>query len=296
MTDCYEIVHYRAAFKPQVVELQRYLWSSDLALNGQYLDWKYGQNPYMENPLIVLALHQGVVVAMRGLYGAQWHEGKSGAGFLCPCAGDVVIAPEHRNRGLFTRISSEAVQEAARRGYRYLFNLSAGAVTYWSCLATGWRPLSVLPMLTSGRHTDLGAGDPFESLDFNAATTPPGTGPPITLEAHPRPEAMSRLVERTESDPRLQHVRNREFFAWRFSNPLSRYRFLTWGDGELDGYLTLQSSVNHSKQWLSLIDWAATRPQVFTGLLRRLLEWCRPAEVRVWSETLNASARMRAAA
>ena len=55
----YEIVKYCPEFKKQVVQLQTYLWSSDVALNAAYLEWKYEHNPYMKAPFIHLAVSEG---------------------------------------------------------------------------------------------------------------------------------------------------------------------------------------------------------------------------------------------
>ena len=36
---------------------------------------------------------------------------------------------------------------------------------------------------------------------------------------------MAELVERS-GDTRIRHVRDSQYFQWRFQNPLSRYRYL----------------------------------------------------------------------
>ena len=57
----YEIRKYTPDCRDQIVELQRGLWSGDTALNSAHLRWKYEQNPYLEHPLIYMALHEGRV-------------------------------------------------------------------------------------------------------------------------------------------------------------------------------------------------------------------------------------------
>jgi len=68
----YEILKYRPEFKEHLLELQTHLWSPDLALNRAYFEWKYDHNPYINPPLIYIALYNGQVVGMRGLMGAAW--------------------------------------------------------------------------------------------------------------------------------------------------------------------------------------------------------------------------------
>src|SRR3712207_6320470 len=120
-----EIVRYRPEHKAAVVELQTHHWGSDRALNAAYLEWKYERNPYLPGGLIHLALSDGRVVGMRGLYGARWEAGSPWEACLAPCAADLVIAPRHRNRGLAARIMQAAAADLAAGGLPYALNLSA---------------------------------------------------------------------------------------------------------------------------------------------------------------------------
>ncbi|HKZ41902.1 MAG TPA: hypothetical protein VJ044_13135, partial [Candidatus Hodarchaeales archaeon] len=56
MDSKYTMANYQPEFKKQVVELQKHLWSPSAALNAAYLEWKYERNPYLDTPLIYLAL------------------------------------------------------------------------------------------------------------------------------------------------------------------------------------------------------------------------------------------------
>ncbi len=141
----YEIVKYAPRFKRQVAELQGHLWGPNVALNLRYLEWKHEENPYVDEPLVYLAFHGGELVGMRSMFGARWEAGSRE--FLIPCAADLVIAPEHRDRGLFPRIMEATLEDLALRGYEYVFNMSAGTVTRLASLTMGWRGIgSVEPM------------------------------------------------------------------------------------------------------------------------------------------------------
>ena len=72
----HKIRKYTPADRLQIVRLQRHLWSRDLAVNSEHLRWKYEQNPYVARPLIYMAVHEGEVVGMRGVYGARWQVGE----------------------------------------------------------------------------------------------------------------------------------------------------------------------------------------------------------------------------
>jgi hypothetical protein len=55
---------------------------------------------------------------------------------------------------------------------------------------------------------------------------------------------MAELVARRPWDGRIRHLRDAEYFAWRFRDPLHDYRFLYWDDGGLRGYPVLQRYVS----------------------------------------------------
>jgi Acetyltransferase (GNAT) domain len=303
----YVIVKYGPEFKQQIVKLQTHLWSPDVALNTAYLEWKYERNPYMKTPFIHLALSAGQVVGMRGMYGAKWQIGCPAQTFLAPCAGDLVIAPAHRNRGLVAKIMEAAADDLADSGYPYVFNLSAGLATQLGSLTTGWRSVGPLEtaqfrsLRTRGREyashrrfgrrivhrllvAFLARKPPFYFLDSNSARGRREASSHVCVEQAPRPEAMAELVERIGSDGRLRQVRDQEYFAWRFRSPLSCYRFFFWGDTKLEGYLVLQTYPRG--KGVNIVDWEATNIRVRADLLQAAMQWGKFNELTSWTATL----------
>ena len=293
----YEIVKYHPEFRSQVVELQRHLWGPDVALNAAYLEWKHERNPYLETPLIYLALCGGQVVGMRGMYGAKWQIGYPCQTFLGLCGSDLVIAPDHRNRGLFRKILSAVLDDLANSSYTYVFGLSAGEITYLGSLAMGWRgigPLRTvqrkcaksLPSSASGEKRDL-----FYSLDRNGAGSGGEASPHVSVELTARPKAMAELIERIGGDGRMRHVRDQQYFAWRFQNPRAVYRFLFWEDARLEGYLVLRRWVYTDRVAVNIVDWEATNAQVRADLLQAAIRWGNFAHLTIWSATLPDEAK-----
>lgn len=300
----YEIIKYRPEFKEQIVELQTHLWSPDVSLNTAYFEWKYERNPYADVPLIYLALCAGKVVGMRGMCGAKWQVGDSGQTFLCPCAGDSVIFPGHRDRGLFAEITKTASNDLAHMNYDYVFSLSASPVTRLSSLTTGWRSAGNLQTMTWRSYhrivasrlrsyaTNLsffpqpGKRNPFHFLDKRAAKHQSKVSAHVSVEQTPRPEAMAKLVERTISDGRIRHVRDQEYFSWRFNNPLSRYRFLFWEELKLEGYLILQTRLNNNTSRVNIVDWEASNPRTRSELLQAALCLGSFDALSIWTATL----------
>lgn len=326
----YEIVKYSPEFESQIIELQtKYHWGPKVDLNAAYLKWKYDQNPYMKPPrLIYMALCNGQVVGMRGIYGAKWQIGNPPHILPVSCAGDLVIAAEHRNRGLLTKIMRAALDDMANSGYQYVFSLSSIPVTILSSLATGWRSISSLQMLRWRETRKKGISyrvhkyankippllslsnfvrrqgskismlssvekpDPFYSLDRNGERLLSKINPNVTVQQTPKPEEMAELVKRIASDGRIRHVRDQEYFSWRFRNPLSLYRFFFWGATKLEGYLILQKPIYSYYRGISIMDWEATSMQVRTDLLKAAICIGNFDSLSIWSATLPNGARM----
>lgn len=301
----YEILHYCPAFKPEILELQKYLWGSTTAAHAAYLKWKYDDNPYMENTVIAVALHKNKVVGMRGMMGAKWQVGDPSQTFICPCAADVVIHPDHRNRGLFKEMSLVTLQKLAEIGYLYAFNLSAGKITYMNCLSMGFRGIGSLEVVhrdkkqrTTLRNIGkfirkippiarMAGQTSFASLDKRSQQQKYKVRTNISCERIPRSEAMEKLISRIRKDGRIQHVRDKGYFSWRFQNPLSQYRFLYWGESQLEGYLVLQTSLNQNSGVVNIVDWEATSEQVRSDLLHAAIHWGNFEKLTTFQATLS---------
>jgi GNAT superfamily N-acetyltransferase len=312
----YEIVKYTPALRGQLLELQTHLWSREIDLNSAYFRWKYEENPYVREPLVHLALCDGQVVGMRGMCGARWQVGAPPEAFLAPYADDMVVAPEHRDHGLFTRLMRAALDELAGRGLDYVFNLSAGRVTSLGSLTMGWksaggvRPVGRLSRraLVRQRVRAFLAGKrllwrlastplllaecrrPFARLDRAADRLWKSSA--VSLSKDARPEAMADLVARLSLDRRIRHVRDATYFAWRFRNPLREYRFLYAGGDRLEGYIVLQSArgTHGHRARVNVVDWEATGGSTRAALLDAARRGAFD-ELVTWTASLDADTR-----
>jgi GNAT superfamily N-acetyltransferase len=304
----YEIVRYRPELKKQVVELHRHLIRFDQSLSAPYLEWKYERNPYLEQPLIYLGLSEGRVIGMRGMCGAVWQVGSPPESFLALCAGDFVIAPEHRNKELATRLMRAAFEDLAASGQEYVFSLSGGPVTVLASLATGWK--SVGSMKPVGRRSvrrrvrswmseqrflwryakkllSVRERQPFSGLDTAGGRRRGDVGPRVTFDRAPRCEAMAKLAGRLGHDGRFRHVRDGRYFSWRFQNPIRVYRFLYWEDVRLEGYLVLQRDLTRPNLTrTNIVDWEASDNRVRAELLEAAIAWGGFHELVTWAAAL----------
>ncbi len=270
----YELTKYTPDFRDQILTLQTHLWSLNLAVNSAYFRWKHEENPYLHEPLVYLALHKGRVVGMRGFFGAEWEIGDGGR-LTGPCGGDTCVLPDHRGRGLFRKINEFALDDLARLGFTWVFNLSAGAITYLGSLRQGWRCAG--PFATLRRLVAQTSPAP--------ATMAPTADPALSLSDAPRAGPMADLVDRLGHDGRVRHVRDRVFFEWRLRNPLSRYRYFYWGADELLGYLVLQRRLHKTRSYVGVADWEAIDDEIKLRLLAAAVA-STPDEITIWSASL----------
>jgi hypothetical protein len=312
MSADYEVFKYRPEHKARVAELQCDLWSSDPALNTAILEWKYERNPYLRAIPIYLAASRGQVVAMRGFYGSSWEGGLPRQEALVYCADDLVIAAEHRNRGLFTLMMKAALDDLGASGTGIALTLSGGLPTVLGSLTMGWksigqtRPVRLVSKRTRQIRRLRGyAGEVpvirrtlkwlpesqperFVRLDTAATPTAPSRGG-VWLAREPQTMAMADLVERLGTDGRIRHVRDQKYFTWRFANPMNEYRFLYAGRESLTGYLVLRRSVSDrfDMSAVHVSDWEGVNQEVKKDLLRAAIEWGRFSELMAWTTTMS---------
>jgi len=321
----YRCVKYRPELKGQILELQKYMWSSDAALNAAYLEWKYGNNPYLDTKIYVVLCDEQIV-GMLGAYGAKWQSGDSDPEFVVPCLGDLVFHPDHRQQGLLSKIVAFALDDLFNSGFMYIFDLSSGPDLILGMLMTGWRRAGFLQTshwsavqnkIPSGlrkyadrltfvsstyrllreninkicfRHSHK-QSPPFDAFDRNEVLR--NSIPNVAIEKAPRAAAMADLVERVGNYKCIRHLRDEQFYSWRFQNPLSQYRFLYWGDACLEGYLVLQVSgrINEGKAWANLVDWEVSRAQVWSDLFEAIASLGNFDSISIWSATLSKAIR-----
>ncbi len=306
----YEIVGYRPELKGQIARLQRHLWGGDEALNTAYFEWKYERNPYLPGPLVSLALSEGSLVGMRGMFGSFWEVGAGLERVVVPCGDDLVIAPDHRHRGLLGRILDATIAELAARGHPVTFSTSAGVVAMAASLGRGWRSAASVREVARGgsaatslawrlarrvrgwpgmRYLARAASQvrrpPFEHLDAAARRTADGGA--VWCTDAPPTDAMADLVRRLGYDGRIRHVRDARYLAWKLANPLHDYRVLLAGDGRLDGYLVLQAYRVTGAARVNVVDWEGSSPSVRRALLEAAIDWGRFAALGTWTMSLS---------
>ena len=289
-----EVIPYEPGLKEEVANLLTLLVSRDPAQALRYFAWQYEENPYFKDPILYLARADGRIVGMRGLVGAKWQAGSSGAAVVIPYPDDNIVAEDQRGSGIMTLIMRAMLADTLARGYGLLCSVTAGLVTNLASLAAGMKRVgAVEPVARSHQPGSLeprsSSAEAFQRLDRAGGGTGNGEGGAISVSHTPRPDAMAALVERLGHDGRMRHVRDAAWLAWRYRHPLREYRFL-WHEtaGVLDGYLVVSRHTDPlaPSPRADIVDWEAAEEAIAGILLDRVIEWGRFAELGCWAATL----------
>ncbi len=271
-----------------------------------YLDWAHDQNPYFKESLIYLALHENEVVGLRSAIGTCWETEDGLQQVMLPDIKNSSLAKEHRDGGLYKELSEFTIHDLTQRNYPCALNLSPNPPNYVvSVMTMGWKPLgSSETMSRIIPHHPVAAGramrfavragrklksvtkqNLFADLDRNIRHSKL----PLTVSDQSRPHEMEALIQEIGSNGKIRHIRNAEYFTWRFQNPFSRFRFLFWGDNEQEGYLVLHNMLGLKN--VAIVQWEGKNPEIRSGLLDAAITMGKFNDLEIWGASLSQSYR-----
>lgn len=142
---------------------------------------------------------------------------------------------------------------------------------------------TVMPAPALNSAAPLKAEALFAHLDRNFRLAKNRSKKRVFLDSSSRPEAMADLVRRIGSDGKIRHVKDREYFGWRFLDPRSVFRFLYWGRPKLEGYLVLEATGPFSQdRRIAISDWEATSVRVLDDLMETAIRLGEFEEMHTW--------------
>lgn len=214
-----------------------------------WLDWKYTANPFTETTAIVVAEYDEMIVGARPLFGIPIRRGSMDAVARQPS--DAMVHPDHRRRGVFTRMIEYTVNQCEKQNVDFLFTFpntrSGGAYR-----KLGWDVVGELtecfrvnrsgPIIAarSDVPTVPGVGRLVDGA-INVAALRKRFGRPRSADVVTRsisgvPVSKLNGLYRESIPDALHAPRTEKFLNWRFQNPDWEYRtFLGYHQGTLMG-------------------------------------------------------------
>lgn len=228
-SDGYRIRRGRRKDRADIVDLYRSVL--DPRCSSAWFDWKYEQNPHATDIPIFIATHDGELVGAGGFLPLEMHTGSEVVSAVQPC--DAAVAPNHRRNGLYTEILGTGLAHYASQEYAFAFDFP-NTYSKRAFEHHGWRPVgrrveyvrthrpSAILGHRYANHVDQlwkGGMRLLDRFDRGASTQ---DGTLRSFDDIPA-SLLANLYARTR--PRGIHAhRTREFYDWRFENPLATYR------------------------------------------------------------------------
>jgi len=290
----YETDILRESDMDAVVKLHRKLMPRKRGLNERYLRWKYYENPYIGDPLIVVIRYEGEVVAITGLMGMGWSTSPGQTARIVPQPDDLFVHPAHRRKGLVGMLYARVRSLSAEMGFPALVVLSGGGNSNPIAIAKGWtliRELDRVYLMRGDRPAPIrnripglgfvaskGKGlakrlgystiaPPSDRLLDSEMSEVASTNPRISVSTVGNVEAMSALASAVNSHASDRSV---EFLRWRFANPDRQYRFVYWDDDRLRGYMIVGwAAEDHGH--VRIVDHCSEDLDIFIDLLAAVI-------------------------
>lgn len=210
----------------------------------EWFRWKYVENPYVDHVPMFVAEADGRLVGTRPYVPLRMRMGRETP--LALLTADTMVHPDHRRRGLFTRMTERSLSFYADREPAFSFN-QPNDRSLGGYRKLGWQPLDAMttyfrvqdPSALVAAKTDDGRLEAIARTVVPLANVALATldrfgSPDTALEVHSEPGvAVEPLVETYRSDvPDAIHaLRDERFYRWRFASPEWQRRTYVATDG-----------------------------------------------------------------
>jgi len=290
----YEIIPYSSEHLLQVARLMSPLWGDDIELNLKHFKWKHIDNPYLEHPLAIVALHEGKVVGSRAYFALKFRVGERND-FILLIPGDTVVHPKHQRKGLSVAMGKKA-EEEYRSKYKVFLNFTSSPASLPGYLRLGFFPLAPKNLLTVfSKRKGLEDWMPTKAKNYlkkhksrgfiqllsrlrkiltsKKEMTLFGEFGNIIISDSPKPEDMVDVItKQNQKNQKIKLWQDEEFFQWRYLNPMGKYIFYYYRpDHSVTGYLVIRISPQNILRG-HILDYAQSDNDTLEKILRYITE------------------------
>ena len=286
MTD-YEIREFRPDDRDGFLDLYETVFDADR--DTAWFEWKYGaDNPHFDGTPIYVADHDGEVVGARPFFALRMAAGETAHLALQPS--DTMVHPDHRRQGLFTRMTTTAVEQYAGSEARFCFNFP-NPNSRPGYMKLDWE-IAAEPSTHYRLHDPAALADGLPSLAADALEAAASAyyrfrTPEAPTEARlsvrqPRDDPVETLADlyrrsTAGSDDPIHAVRDETFYEWRLAAPTRTYEtYVAERDGEAVAALVVGRESRAGAPTVRVLDAlavgdAGARRAAYTALLSAML-------------------------
>jgi hypothetical protein len=240
----YEVRRYKPGDRDDIIALYEQVFGGD---GHAWFSWKYEDNPYVDHVPMTVATTDGTVVAIKPTIAFRVCIGDEQVLALQPA--DVMVHPDHRRRGLYSR-TTEHLQRVYADGEPELFFNFPNEATLSGSLKHGWRTVQQAPTAYRIQRPPAMLDDDA-SLMVRAGARVLGTvwrvGNRIRDRRHLDDERVTRYDRipvstlatlAKQGRPRGIHaLRDPRYLSWRFENP--EWSYATYLTGTDEAYAAI---------------------------------------------------------
>jgi GNAT superfamily N-acetyltransferase len=199
-------------------------WSVDEQFDA-FFSWKHERNPFGSSPGWV-AVDDGVVVGFRTFL--RWeHQAPGGEVLSAVRAVDTATHPSHQGRGIFRRLTLQALDDMRAQGVAFVFN-TPNDQSRPGYLKMGWTPVGRLAATVRATSPTSLARMVRARVPADQWSAPATCGRPAAeVLADPR---LRDLLSSLAGRPGLSTHRTPAYLQWRYGFAPLAYRAITLGD------------------------------------------------------------------
>ncbi|GAA0525079.1 Acetyltransferase (GNAT) domain-containing protein [Halorubrum aquaticum] len=281
----YEVREYQQSDRSGFLSLYQTVMGDEKS--GDWFDWKYEGNPYVDHVPMIVTLDEGTIVGARPLFALPIRLGGERTVAFQP--GDAMVHPDHRRRGLFSRMMERMIERYSGE-YPFYFSfpndLSGPAHIKHGSRVVSKRssyyriedPASIADARSDRSAIRLmsGLATPIVSAYYGIRdlTTAGERGVTVRTESEP-PAGELAAIYRTAVPEGIHAARDERFYRWRFENPDWEYEtYLADGNAGPVAAIVAGTSVGSDSTTTKLTDVVPleTAPEpVLVTLLDRIL-------------------------
>ena len=135
----YDVQPFDRSDIEEVAELQKFHLGPNITENVQHMKWKYLDNPYTDKSLGFVVRKDGSILVFRGFFITKWK--LSNNKFFILSAGDTIVHPDYRRKGIFSALFKYTFKEFDESNYLVYISMSANNNVTRGKLIMGWKPL-----------------------------------------------------------------------------------------------------------------------------------------------------------
>lgn len=250
----------------EIVEvLKASLGETDLPLSEKIWNYKHVKNPFGKS-IVLIALEDRTIIGVRAFMRWEWHKG--GNKFSCLRAVDTATHPDHQGKGVFKKLTLEAVRLAKEEGAAFIFN-TPNEKSRPGYLKMGWEIAGKLQVGLSPAF--------FSFWKFNKEI------PNYEVNYRTNQQNLEHLCARWNSElsgEKLYTKKSLSYLEWRYEkNPLQGYEVLVTSNFYLAAYIKRRKGIKE----LRIAECIYLNKGVDEEIKNSIYNWCSKFGVQVIS-------------